>query len=236
MIKAIGLTKRFEDGTLAVDGVDFEVAPGEILGMMGPNGAGKTTTINMFLDFIRPTGGRALIDGIEVAREPRRAKRRLDLIPENVALYPALTAVQNAEFFSAVGQRVSPTRDRVREALLRVGLAEDVLDRRVDRFSKGMRQRVGLAVAVIRSAPAILLDEPTSGLDPKAAADLLTLLDGMRCDGAAILICTHDLLRAQSLCDRVGIMRKGRMERILDREALDQADLEGVYLETMVQT
>ena len=236
MIEAIGLNKEFGDGTKAVNGVDFKVAKGEIFGLLGPNGAGKTTTINLFLDFIRPTGGKALINGIEVAAEPRKAKRYVELIPENVALYPTLTAVQNVEFFSSVGFKEAPGRDRVRKALLRVGLAEEALDRRVSSFSKGMRQKTGLAIALVRQAPALLLDEPTAGLDPKAAADLLHLLDRMRGEGAAILVCTHDIFRAQQLCDRVGIMRQGRMEAILDRQALDQADLERVYLETMVQT
>lgn len=236
MIEARGLKKVFADGTKAVAGVDFQVAEAEIFGLLGPNGAGKTTTINLFLDFIRPTAGQALINGIEVAREPRRAKRYVELIPENVALYPTLTAVQNVEFFSSLGLGGNPGRRQVRDALLRMGLATEALDRRVSSFSKGMRQKTGLAVSVVRQAPAVLLDEPTSGLDPKAAADLLDLLDGMRGEGAAILVCTHDIFRAQQLCDRVGIMRQGRMEAILDRQALDKADLERVYLETMVQT
>jgi len=236
MIEARGLKKVFGDGTKAVAGVDFQIAEGEIFGLLGPNGAGKTTTINLFLDFIRPTAGQALINGIEVAREPRRAKRHVELIPENVALYPTLTAVQNVEFFSSLGPGGNPGRQRVRDALLRMGLADEALDRRVSSFSKGMRQKTGLAVAVVRQAPAVLLDEPTSGLDPKAAADLLDLLDRMRGEGAAILVCTHDIFRAQQLCDRVGIMRKGRMETVLDRPALDRANLEQVYLETMVET
>lgn len=236
MIEADALRKEFEDGTKAVDGVDFKVAEGEIFGLLGPNGAGKTTTVNLFLDFIRPTGGRALINGIEVAAEPRRAKRYVELIPENVALYPTLTAVQNVEFFSSIGVREAPDRGHVRQALLRVGLAEEALDRRVASFSKGMRQKTGLAVSLVRQAPAVLLDEPTSGLDPKAAADLLELLDQMRRDNAAILLCTHDIFRAQHLCDRVGIMRQGRMETVLDRAALERANLEQVYLETMIET
>ncbi len=236
MIQAIDLMMEFKDGTKAVDGVSFKVDEGEIFGLLGPNGAGKTTTVNLFLDFIQPTCGRALINDIEVATEPRKAKRFVELIPENVALYPTLTAVQNVEFFSSVGLGEAPGRERVRDALLSVGLAGEDLDRRVSSFSKGMRQKTGLAISLVREAPAVLLDEPTSGLDPKAAADLLALLNGMREQGAAILMCTHDIFRAQQLCDRVGIMRKGRMETVLDRPALDRANLEQVYLETMVET
>ncbi len=234
MIQAIELTKEFGDGTRAVNGVGFEISEGEIFGLLGPNGAGKTTTINLFLDFIRPTAGKALINGIEVAAHPRRAKRYVELIPENVALYPTLTAVQNVEFFSSLGLGGNPGRRRVRDALLRMGLADEALDRRVSSFSKGMRQKTGLAVSVVRQAPAVLMDEPTSGLDPKAAADLLDLLVRMREEGAAILICTHDIFRAEQLCDRVGIMRQGAMQAILDRGDLDRAGLEQVYLEMMV--
>ncbi len=233
MIEAVELTKDFGDGIRAVDRVSFEIPPGQIFGLLGPNGAGKTTTINLFLDFIRPTAGKAVISGVEVAVEPRRAKRHVELIPENVALYPTLTAVQNVEFFSSLGRRRRVERERVRQALLRAGLAEEAFDRRVSGFSKGMRQKAGIAVSIVRQAPAVLLDEPTSGLDPKAAADLLVLLDGMREQGVAILICTHDIFRAQQLCDRVGIMRQGTMRTVLDRRALDAADLEQVYLDMM---
>ena len=235
MIRAIGLTKQFRDGNRAINAVDLEVAKGEIFGLLGPNGSGKTTTLNLFLDFIRPTRGRALINDIEVAREPLRAKRYVELIPENVALYPTLTAAQNVEFFSSVGLKKTPRRDRVREALLRVGLMGDVVDRRVSTFSKGMRQRAGLAVALVRQAPAVLLDEPTAGLDPKAATDFVDLLVGMRREGTAILLCTHDLFRAQQVCDRVGILREGTMQATLDRQQLNAADLERLYLEVMAQ-
>lgn len=233
MIEAVELTKDFGDSMRAVDRVSFRIPRGEIFGLLGPNGAGKTTTINLFLDFIRPTSGKAVIGGVEVAVDPRRAKRSVELIPENVALYPTLTAVQNVEFFSSVGRRRRVERDCVRDALLRVGLAEEALHRRVAGFSKGMRQKTGIAVSIVRQAPAVLLDEPTSGLDPRAAADLLGLLNGMREQGVAILMCTHDLFRAGQLCDRVGIMRQGRMRAVLDRRQLDDADLEQVYLEMM---
>ena len=235
MIEAVGLKKHFRDGTKAVDGVDFRIGKGEVFGLLGPNGAGKTTTINLFLDFIRPTAGKALVNGVEVAAEPRVAKHYLELIPENVALYPTLTAVQNVEFFSSVGVSEAPRRDLVGRALLQVGLEKRDMNRRVSGFSKGMRQKTGLAVALVRKAPAVLLDEPTSGLDPKAAADLLGLLDVMREDGAAILMCTHDIFRAQQLCDRIGIMRNGRMEATLDRREIAAADLERVYLDVMVR-
>ena len=235
MIEAVGLKKHFRDGTKAVDGVDFRIGKGEVFGLLGPNGAGKTTTINLFLDFIRPTAGKALVNGVEVAAEPRVAKRHVELIPENVALYPTLTAVQNVEFFSSVGLSEAPRREQVRRALLQAGLGKRDMNRRVSGFSKGMRQKAGLAVALVRKAPAVLLDEPTSGLDPKAAADLLGLLEVMREDGTAILMCTHDIFRAQQLCDRIGIMRGGRMETTLDRREIAAADLERVYLDVMVR-
>jgi len=234
MLKAAGLTKRFEDGRLAVNRLELTVGEGEVFGLLGPNGAGKTTTINLFLDFIRPTSGGAFVNGVEVAKEPRKAKRFVALIPENVALYPTLSAARNVEFFAGLAARVKPSRDDVLSALQRVGLPEDAADRRVAELSKGMRQKVGIAIALVQRAPAVLLDEPTSGLDPKAAAEFVELLDQLRSTGAAVLMATHDVFRARRICDRVGMMRDGELSVVLEHDELRDTDLERVYLKTML--
>lgn len=232
LIEASGLTKRYEDGHLALDDVSFEVRPGELYAMLGANGAGKSTTLNLFLDFIRPTSGEARIDGVVVARDPLEAKRRVAYVSENVALYPHFTALQNVELFARLAGR-SPGRDDLREVLDRVGLEREAQPRRLGGFSKGMRQKTALAIALIKDAPAILLDEPSSGLDPKAGRELTELLGDLRDEGKAILMSTHDVFRARQVADRVGILRAGRLVTERERAQLVGVDLETLYVRTM---
>jgi ABC-2 type transport system ATP-binding protein len=233
MLEAAGLTKRYEDGILALDHISFSVRPGEILTMLGGNGAGKTTTINLFLNFIEPTEGEARIDGIVTHTDPLSAKKRVSFVSENVMLYPNFTAVQNLDFFVRLGGRTGLTRDDYRRALLRVGLAEEAHDKRLRGFSKGMRQKCGIAIAILKDSPAILLDEPTSGLDPKAGREFIGLLDSLRHEGKAILMSTHDIFRAREVADSVAIMDQGRI--IMQEKAanLGGRDLEEIYMHHM---
>ena len=228
-IEAVRLAKRYEDGLLAVDDVSFAVAPGEIYAMLGGNGAGKSTTIHCFLDLIRPTSGVCRIAGVTVQEEPLRAKARVAYVAENVELYGELTALQNLEFFARLGG-LRPTAGELAAALDRVGLEREAHRRRLKTFSKGMRQKTGLAVAVLKGAPALILDEPTSGLDPRAAWELGRLLLALRDEGRAILMSTHDVFRAKQLADRVGIMSRGRLVAEWTREELAAQDLEELYL------
>ena len=233
MLEADRLTKEYEDGTMALKGVSFTVHPGEIYAMLGGNGAGKTTAINLFLNFIEPTDGEARVDGIATHREPLRAKERLAYVSENVMLYPNFTALQNLDFFARLGGRKGYTKDDYRRVLLRVGLDETAHARRLKGFSKGMRQKCGIAIAILKDAPAILLDEPTSGLDPKAGHEFITLLDELRREGKAILMSTHDIFRAKDIADTVGIMNLG--ELVMQRSAaeLRGEDLEKLYVQYM---
>jgi ABC-2 type transport system ATP-binding protein len=228
-IEAVHLSKRYEDGLLAVDDVSFAVASGEIYAMLGGNGAGKSTTIHCFLDLIRPSSGVCRIAGLTVQEEPLRAKARVAYVAENVELYGELTALQNLEFFARLAGR-RPTREELAATLDRVGLEREAHRRRLKTFSKGMRQKTGLAVAVLREAPALILDEPTSGLDPRAAWELGRLLLALRDEGRAILMSTHDVFRAKQLADRVGIMSRGRLVAEWTREELAAQDLEELYL------
>jgi ABC-2 type transport system ATP-binding protein len=232
MLEAKDLTKRYEDELLALDHLNLEVGDGELFCLLGANGAGKTTTINLFLDFIRPTGGVAEVDGIHVDREPLRAKQRLAYVSENVMLYGNFTARQNLDFFARLAGRPR-SRDEYHMILRRVGLPEKAFEQQVRRFSKGMRQKVGIAIAIVKDAPNVLLDEPTSGLDPKSAAELMTLLRDLRDEGRAILMSTHDIFRAKEHADRVGIMKEGRLVMVRTREELEAEDLERLYLEYM---
>jgi ABC-2 type transport system ATP-binding protein len=233
MLQAQALTKRYEDGLLALDHLDLEVTGGEVFCLLGANGAGKTTTINLFLGFIEPSGGTALVHGIDVASRPLEAKRHLAFVSENVTLYENFTARQNLEFFARLGGRDGISRDECYAVLGRVGLQEKAWEQRLRLFSKGMRQKTGIAVAILKGAPNIILDEPTSGLDPKAGSEFMALLAELRNEGKAILMSTHDIFRAKEHADRVGIMKEGRLVAVLTRQELAVRDLEELYLEYM---
>ena len=233
MIEAVDLTKRYEDGTLALDSLNLKVEPGEVYCLLGANGAGKTTTLHLFLNFIAPTWGYAYINGIDVTKNPADAKRYASYVSENVMLYGDLTARQNLEFFAKLGGKRRVTKGASYIVLREVGLPERAFEKKVKTFSRGMRQKLGIAIALMRDTPAIFLDEPTSGLDPKAAAELLSLLSELRQQGKAILMVTHDIFRAREIADRVGIMKEGR--KALERTYKDllEEDLEMLYLDYM---
>ncbi len=233
MIKAINLTKRYEDGLLALDALNLHVRAGEIYCMLGANGAGKTTTINLFLDFIRPTSGSAQINGVDVAADPMEAKRWVAYLPESVMLYGHFTARQNLDFFASLGGRTRLGREDYDRIMRSVGLPEKSFGQRVKDYSKGMRQKLGIAICMVKDAPALLLDEPVSGLDPKAASELVDLLRALRDQGKAILMSTHDIFRAKGFADRVGIMKEGRKVMERTREELEHESLERIYLDYM---
>jgi ABC-2 type transport system ATP-binding protein len=215
MLQTKQLTKRYEDNHLALDSLNFEVKTGEIFFLLGANGAGKTTTINLFLNFINPTPGTAFINGIDSARDPLEAKQQVSFLSENVMLYGNFTARQNLDFFAKIGGRTNLARADYYDLLRRVGLQDEAFERKLKTFSKGMRQKVGLAIVLAKDAENILLDEPSSGLDPKAAAELVALLKEQKEAGKAMLMCTHDIFRAKELADKVGIMKQGRMVKQL---------------------
>lgn len=233
MLVADNLTKRYEDGTLALNAVSFEVHPGSIYVMLGGNGAGKTTAINIFLNFIEPTEGETRVDGIVTHKEPLKAKAKLAYVSENVMLYPNFTAIQNLDFFAKLGGKKDYSRDDYRDVLLRVGLEEVAHSRRLRGYSKGMRQKCGIAIAILKDAPAILLDEPTSGLDPKSGREFTGLLDDLRSEGKAILMSTHDIFRAKDIADIVGIMDQGNLVMQKSRRELEGENLEQLYISYM---
>jgi ABC-2 type transport system ATP-binding protein len=232
MLEAVHLTKRY-NGITALDDLTLRVMPGEVFCLLGANGAGKTTTINLFLNFVDPTSGTASINGLDVTREPLETKKYLAYIPETVMLYRNLTGLENLEYFSALAGRLDYTRVQLLGFFERVGLPAEAADRRVGTYSKGMRQKVGIAIALAKDARALLLDEPTSGLDPKAANEFSGLLAGLSASGVAVLMATHDLFRAKESGTRVGIMRQGRLVRTLETTEVGHADLERIYLEHM---
>jgi ABC-2 type transport system ATP-binding protein len=233
MFEAVNLSKRYEDGVLALDRISFAVYPGQIYAMLGGNGAGKTTTINLFLNFLEPTEGEARVDGIVTHKEPLKAKEKIAFVSENVMLYATFTAIQNLEYFAHLAGKHDYTRKDFRDVLLRVGLQEEAHDKKLRGFSKGMRQKCGIAIAILKNAPAILLDEPTSGLDPQAGFEFIRLLGSLRDEGKAILMSTHDIFRAKEIATVVGIMNKGKL--VMQRAAAELVgeNLEQLYMQHM---
>ena len=231
MLQAHGLSKSY-GAVAALRELDLTVAPGEIYCLLGANGAGKTTTINLFLGFIEPTAGRAEVCGLDVHADPTAARRRLAYIPETVMLYGTLTGLENLQYFSRLSGHELPGQE-LRDCLTRAGLAADAHDRPLKGYSKGMRQKVGVAIALAKRASALLLDEPTSGLDPQASNEFSQLILGLARNGAAILMATHDLFRARETGNRIGIMRQGVLCAQFNAADLTHAELERVYLESV---
>jgi ABC-2 type transport system ATP-binding protein len=234
MLEIVDLSKHYGE-VKAVQHLDLTIRPGEIFTMLGANGAGKTTTLMVSLGFTEPTGGTVKICGIDVTRDPLEAKKHVAYVSENVMLYGNFTARQNLAFFTKLGGRREVTDVEYDRVMARVGLQAEAFDRRVKGFSKGMRQKLGIAIAIMKNAEVILLDEPTSGLDPKSGAEFLELLAELRAEGKAIWMTTHDIFRAKEIADRVGIMVSGNLVKVLSRAELEQEDLEKLYVEYVSQ-
>lgn len=232
LLRAQELTKVFRSNT-ALNALNLSVNAAEIVCLLGANGAGKTTTINLFLGFLEPTSGSAIVDGVKVTEDLQKVRSKLGYVPEQVALYPSLTGLENLDYFVRLGSSTPPDEQYLRDLLDQVGLDQSAADLRVSSYSKGMRQKVGLAIALAKGARALLLDEPLSGLDPSAANEFSRLLRRLADDGTAVLMATHDLFRAKEIADRIGIMKSGTLVEVLSPESLDQAALEQIYLRHM---
>lgn len=231
MLKTINLSKHF-NGKTAVSDLNLSVEAGEIYCLLGANGAGKTTTINMLLNVFPPTTGKALIGGMSVTEHPLETKKRLTYIPENLTLYPNLTGIENLDYFAGLsGLKLTVTE--LEETLEKGGLQADAMHKRVETYSKGMRQKVGIALAIARDSELLLLDEPTSGLDPSASNSFARLLGDMKDRGVAVLMATHDLFRAKETGTRIGIMNRGKLMEELVASTISHSDLEQVYLNHM---
>jgi ABC-2 type transport system ATP-binding protein len=232
VLEALHLTKTYRTGVRALHDLTMRVADGELFCLLGANGAGKTTTLSCFLDFTAPSSGSAWVDGVPVAERPMETKRRCGYVAESVAVYDTLSAVENLRYFAQLcGVRL--TRSSAAHALTAAGLDAFQQSRPVRQYSKGMRQKLAIAIAISRGAGNLLLDEPTSGLDPTAARDLMELLARVRDDGRAILMSTHDVFRAARYADRIGIMRAGVLVRELAPRTHDRAEVEAIYAECM---
>jgi len=210
VIGVLGLAKTFGSFT-AVDGVDLDVAPGEIHGFLGPNGAGKTTTIRMIAGLLTPTAGRVTIDGHDLAREPEAAKRVLGFIPDRPFLYEKLTAAEFLRFHGGLyGLEGEPVETRALE-LLELFEILGWKDELVESFSHGMKQRLVMCSAFLHRPKAVVVDEPMVGLDPRGARLIKEVFRVMGRKGVAILMSTHTLEVAEEMCDRISIIQGGRI-------------------------
>jgi ABC-2 type transport system ATP-binding protein len=210
VIEANGLTKKYGPA-VAVDSISFSVGRGEIFGLLGPNGAGKTTTILMLLGLTDISAGEISVLGFNPAREPLSVKRRVGYLPDTVGFYDQLSAADNLRYTARlIGFRLNEREKRIAEALDRVGLLE-FANHRVGTYSRGMRQRLGLAEILMKGAQIAILDEPTSGLDPHATSELLAIIRRFKAEGVSVLLSSHLLERVQSVCDRVALFNAGRI-------------------------
>jgi len=225
MIEANNLSKHYKE-THALKGLNLHVRSGSIYALLGANGAGKSTAINLFMGFTSATSGTASINGMAVGAS---TKNYIAYIPENVMLYPHLTGVQNLRFFSGLNNK-EYSNQQLTALLNKAGLQQNAHQNKVSTYSKGMRQKVGIALALAKEAKALFLDEPTSGLDPLASNEFSAILKSLKEQGVAILMVTHDLFRAKETADIIGIMKQGELVKEVRANTVSSLQLEELYV------
>ena len=231
MLQAISLSKRYQSH-LALHQLNLTVNAGEVYCLLGQNGAGKTTTINLLLGFMEPSSGKILIDNQEVSAADELRRKHIAYIPEVVMLYGELTAIENLDYFSKLAG-FSYQKQELVAYLLQCGLQTPAHQQRLSGFSKGMRQKVGIAIAIAKNAKIILMDEPTSGLDPKATAEFTDLVKQLAAEGRSVLMATHDIFNAVNIGTHIGIMKQGELIHTLKASDITASDLQELYLQTI---
>lgn len=230
MLEAVNLSKSY-DGVNALVNLNLSVAPGEIFCLLGQNGAGKTTTINLFLGLIQPTSGSALINGVAV-KPGSDTNQWIAYIPEVVQLYSNMNGLENLDFFSRMaGYKYS--QGELSNLLVKAGLQKEDHGKKLSAYSKGMRQKVGIAIALSKNAKVILMDEPTSGLDPKATDEFTSICKELAAEGKSLFMATHDIFNAVNVGTRIGIMKEGRLIHSSDTNNISAIELQELYLKTI---
>lgn len=228
VLETQGLTKKYGEFT-AVQDLNLAVTQGEVFGLLGPNGAGKTTTILMLLGLTEPTAGRVRVLGLDPARQPLSVKARVGYLPEQVGFYDGLTAFENLIYIAKLnGLPRQEAYRRIDALLTQMGL-DQVANRRVGAFSRGMRQRLGVAEVLLKQPQLVIMDEPTQGLDPEAAHEFLEIIRRLKQDGITVLLSSHQLHQVQAVCDRVGLFHRGQMVLCGTVPELAQRVLGGAY-------
>lgn len=231
VLQATQLGKQY-NGTAALSNLNLSIDKGEIFCLLGQNGAGKTTTINLFLGFTDATRGKATVNDVEVKPNDTATKKFVAYIPEVVQLYGNLTGVENLDFFSRLaGFKYS--KELLGGFLTKAGLQTEAHDNRLFTYSKGMRQKVGIAIALAKNADVILMDEPTSGLDPKATAEFTKICKELAADGKTIFMATHDIFNAVNVGTKIGIMKQGALVHTINTSDVTANELQKLYLETI---
>ena len=227
MIQLSNIEKKFKD-KVALDNLSLEVKSGEIYGLLGANGAGKSTTLNLLLGFLNPDKGD--IKMLDSDDSSVINKDRIGYIPENVNLYPYLTGIENLDYFSKLAG-LKFTSEQLSDFLLECGLEKEAFNKYISEYSKGMRQKVGIAIAYAKNAKIYLLDEPASGLDPLSSNELSILLKKMSKAGATILMASHDIFRVRETCDKIGILKNGSLVKEIFSKDVSSRELESIYLD-----
>lgn len=230
IIELTGLTKKYGKFT-AVDNLNLTVHKGEVFGFLGPNGAGKSTTILMMLGLTEPTAGTVNVCGINATRNPIEVKRKVGYLPEDVGFYEQMTGVENLCYTAQLnGLSAAVAKEKAVRLMERVGLSEQ-LQKKTGKYSKGMRQRLGLADVLIKNPEVIILDEPTSGIDPAGVREFISLIHHLsREDGLTVLFSSHHLEQVQQICDRAGLFNKGKLSTVVD---LNAEEMKGQNLDDM---
>ena len=218
----------------AVGGIDFDCRQGEVFGLLGANGAGKTTTLRVLATILKPTGGRASLNGHDVLAEPEAVRRSLGFYSASTALYPRLTGRETLEFFARINRYPADQVDERVEALIeRFGIAE-YAGTRVEKLSSGMKQKISIARTIVHDPPVLIFDEPTVGLDVMAALEMQQVIRELRDEGKTIIFSTHIMSEAEKLCDRIGIIHRGRLLALgtleEHRQATGQHYLEDIFV------
>ena len=231
LISIKNIMKSFKN-LKAVNNLSLEIKKGEIYGLLGSNGAGKSTTLNILLGLLTPDSGTALINGVDATDNSYEARKQIGYIPENVSLYPYLTGVENLDYFCKLNDK-NHSHEQLEKFLDKCGLGSEFHNMRTETYSKGMRQKIGIAIALAKEASVYILDEPASGLDPLASNELSALLRKLATNGAGILMASHDIFRIRETCNRIGIIKSGELLKEMDTSDVSTNELENIYIEYM---
>ncbi|RYD83230.1 MAG: ABC transporter ATP-binding protein [Sphingobacteriales bacterium] len=231
ILQAINLSKQYNQHT-ALSNLNLSLEKGEVFCLLGQNGAGKTTAINLFLGFIEASAGKALINGLEIKPNDSLSKKYLAYIPEVVQLYGNLSGIENLDFFSRLAG-FTYSKTLLEGFLSKARLQAEAHHKPLASFSKGMRQKVGIAIALAKNAAVILMDEPTSGLDPKATEEFTVICKELAAEGKTIFMATHDIFNAVNVGTRIGIMKQGQLVQSINTSDITAQALQQLYLETI---